>query len=767
LPRRFFGLLGAALPGAMLALGMASSGRAAVPAPPDQVAYSGVLVDGGGVPLAGPVDLTARLYDAASGGTLIFKQSFTGVALSDGHYTLSLGPTGAATDSPTDPLTASLRTGLTGDLAAGAGRFVEITVDTDPALARVALVLVPYAMRADHATTSDVATNTLDAQALTGLPGGVLTELFEHYNEDGGPPAADPSEGTGDTDNDGELNFVDPDNDNDALSDSAEVGAGSDINLVTPSISTVTPNGGEGDQVTPVTVTGNGFLSGMSAQLGSQVLTPTGLTFTSFDADVGPQTGPYPAARNLTLTNTNGESSMAAGAFTFTFGLTAPVLTSVTPSSGEADEVTHITVAGSGFLPGLSAELGGVPLTITNLTAGSFEADAGPSALHPIFVDLTATNTNGLSDTLAEAFTFLVPGGLTTTPLPFTLAAATLPVGVVARGDELLVFGTQGGIQNRYGVDTLINGVIAFDTVVNLNNNLGPSAVSWNASGVVHGLRGFGSTDQVQLLRDTNGDEFLANTEALAIESPGVDPKPRAPVLLFDGSGRPGGAYLRLVAGTATAMAFHDRDGNGVFTGPNEVVTIEPVGGSTDHLGDGAFDPSGRLAYVYYDTVSQQVRVAHDRSADGDFGDSPAGVPELATAATPGLASLPCLDMSFDGAGRLAILYLIGGNPTLLYDRNGDADFLDANESAVLPGSGTSSGCDLGTSAASGRLLIVHNPGNELRLLVDVNDDGDFADLSEITPLGSPIAAPLGVTTTATGAVRVLAPQGVVSGPVR
>jgi hypothetical protein len=344
------------------------------------------------------------------------------------------------------------------------------------------------------------------------------------------------------------------------------------------------------------------------------------------------------------------------------------------------------------------------------------------------------------------------------------LAGPTIPVGIVAQGEELLVFGSQQSGQNRYGVDTLIDGTIAFDKVVNLSNSLGPSAVSWNASRVVHGLRGFGSTDQVQLLKDANGDEFLANGEAVAIESPGVNPRPRAPALAFDGSGRPGGGYLRLVGSTSTAVAFHDRDGNGVFTGPNEVVAIEPVGGSTDHLGDGSFDPSGRLAYVYYDTVNQRVRVAYDRSGDGDFGDSPGGVPELATAATPGLASLPCLDMSFDGAGRLALLYLIGGNPTLLYDRNGDADFLDANENQALPGSGTSTGCDLGTSALTGRLVIVHNPGNELRLIVDMNDDADFADPDEESPLGSPITAPLAVTTTATGLVRVLAPQGVVSG---
>jgi hypothetical protein len=407
--------------------------------------------------------------------------------------------------------------------------------------------------------------------------------------------------------------------------------------------------------------------------------------------------------------------------------------------------------------------------SVSNVTATSFQADVGPDpGPYPVVVDLLLTNANGQSGGLGAAFTFNAPGVVGTIPLPFMLAAAHLPVGIVAQGEELLVFGTQKSTQNTYAVDTIVDGTIAFDRVLNLNNSLVPSVISWNAGRVVHALRGIGgTTDQVQLLKDANGDEVLGSGEAVAIESPGDNPRTNSPALAFDGSGRPGGGYLRLVGSTATAVAFHDRDGNGVFTGPNEVVTIEPVGGSTAHLGDGGFDPSGRLAYVYHDTVNQRVRVAHDRSGDGDFDDSPAGVPELATAATTGLASLPCLDMSFDGSGRLAVLYVIGGNPQLLYDRNGDADFLDANESVALPGSGTSTGCDLGTSAVSGRLLIVHNPGNELRLLVDINDDGDFSDAAESAAIGAPITAPLGVTTTSSGAVRVLAPEGVVTGPLR
>jgi hypothetical protein len=282
----------ARLIGLFLGLALASLGAgpalAAPPVPPDQVAFSGVLVDAGGVPLAGPVDLTARLYDAASGGTLLFKQSFSSVELSDGHYTLSLSPTGEATDSPANPLTTSLRSALTGDLAAGPGRFVEITLDTDPPLARVQLVLVPYALQADHAATSDVATQSLDTQAVAGLDGGVLTELFEHYNDDGGPPAADPTEGTADVDGDGEMNFVDPDNDNDSRSDSVEVSSGTNINLVTPFTNTVAPNSGPALSVTAVTVTGTGYLPGLTATVGTQSFNPS-VTATSFTLNVGPK----------------------------------------------------------------------------------------------------------------------------------------------------------------------------------------------------------------------------------------------------------------------------------------------------------------------------------------------------------------------------------------------------------------------------------------------------------------------------------------------
>lgn len=652
----------------------ASAALAVVPAPPDQVSYSGLIEDWND-----PVGvLTVRIFDQASGGTLVYKQDFPGFEIpSDGRFTVTLGPTGAATDVPANPLTTSLRTALTGDLAAGTGRFVEVAVDADPPLARVQLVLVPYAMRADHATTSDVASNALDTQAVNGLDGVALEALFQVYNDDGGPVSTDPREGTGDADGDGLVNFIDSDNDNDTLSDTQEVSLGTEINLATPRITQLAPDNGPGDSVTQVTVTGTGFEAGLTAEFGTQSAPVSNVTSTSFVADVGPHPGP------------------------------------------------------------------------------SF----------PVAVDLVVTNGNGETDFRGAAFIFGPPqaGGVTVTPLPWTLAGATLPIGIVTRGEELLAFGTQTSGQNRYVIDTVTDGNLAFNVNQALNGR-SPSALSWSPSRVVHALRVLASNNRIELGRDSSGDNFISNIEGITIENPGGTPFTRSPSLVFDGSGRPGGGYLRVIGGVATARAFHDRNGDNVLGGVNEVVTIEPVGGATDALGDAAFDTSGRLAYVYYDSGAGLIRVAYDRSGDGDFDDSPGGTAELATLVATGTSA--CLDASFDGSGRLGVVYTQSGTTRLAYDRNGDGDFADANENlAAAPGGAT--GCDLGTSAVTGRLILVHNPGNDLRLLVDTNADADFLDPLEDVSLVTSTSAPLAVTTTASGLVRVLAPQGVITGPAR
>jgi hypothetical protein len=727
----------------VLASSLGHAARAALPAPPDQVAYSGVL----GVP--GPVDLVARIYDAPSGGTLVFRQSFTNVAVSDGHFTVNLGPTGEATDTPANPLTTSLRTALGGDLAAVPGRFVEITVNTDPPLARVQLVLVPYALRADHALTADVATQSLDTQAVGGLDGVALQALFQVYNDDGGPPSNDPREGTADPDGDGQVNFVDPDNDDDALSDSLEVANGSDINLVTPSVASLTPSLAEPDVTTPVTVAGSGFLPGLTAELGSQLLAPANVTPTSFDVVVGPDPGPHPAERDLTVTNPNGESTVRVAAFTFAFD--QPTIDAVTPNEGPGDVMVPITVTGSNFLPGLTAQLGPDPLIPTNLTPTSFGALVRPRpGPYPIELDLTVSNPTGTSATLTAAYRVIDPS-YPVVALPFALATATEPVSIVARGEELLVYGTQSS-GNRYALDTVIDGNTAFNISYQLAGTV-PSALGWSPTRVLHALRGHASTGQIQLLRDADGNSALPPAEAVALQSPGGSPRTQSPSLAFDSAGRVGGGYVANIGGVQTVMALHDRNGDNAFSGANELVTIEAGTGALDDLGEAAFDSAGRLAYAYW--VGAGLRLAWDRSGDGDFDDTVGGVAELRTIAA---TTAGCLGLAFDTAGRLAIV----NGQSVLRDLTGDADFNDAGEAIAIAGA-----CDVTATSLGGRVAIAQVSGSSVRLLEDLSGDGDFGDAFENLLLLNGAAQPVAITETASGAVRVLTSQGVILGPVR
>jgi hypothetical protein len=89
-----------------------------------------------------------------------------------------------------------------------------------------------------------------------------------------------------------------------------------------------------------------------------------------------------------------------------------PNVSSVTPNSGTTAGGTSVTISGSGFTTGATLMIGGVPGTnviVTNSTTITATTPAHAAGA----VSVTVTNTNGLSGTRANGFTYTVPAGET------------------------------------------------------------------------------------------------------------------------------------------------------------------------------------------------------------------------------------------------------------------------------------------------------------------------------------------------------------------
>lgn len=359
----------------ILALGALAGALPAQAAVPGSVSFQGLLLDAAGAPLTGTVSLDFSLFDAAAGGSPLWSESHPGIAVQDGVYQVALGSS--------VPLPQAV--------LVGGSLWLEVEVDGEVLAPRQRLLAVPYALRAAEAETAQ------NAAGVNGLSGLFVTEIFEHFNWDGGnPPATDPREGLADVDGDGIANFIDSDNDGDLFSDVQEISMGSDINLVTPAITSRVPSSADAFALTTVTVQGVNFQPGLSVQFGTQSPAPQNLTSTSFQVVVGPQ--PVGTA-TVTVTLPNGEH---AGT-TFSFITVVPTIASIAPKYVPFDQITTITVTGTNFAPGMTAEVGAQTPTAHDVTATGLKLDVGPQP--PGTVQLRLVHPNGsLSNALSFSF---------------------------------------------------------------------------------------------------------------------------------------------------------------------------------------------------------------------------------------------------------------------------------------------------------------------------------------------------------------------------
>lgn len=119
--------------------------------------YQGKLTDHNGQPVTGTVSVIFAIYDAATGGTLLWNETHGSVTVTNGLFNVILGSTSPIQDSVLN----------------GRERYFEITVDGQPITPRQQIVSVLFALKAKDAETLEgqTASNLKNA---SNISSGVL-----------------------------------------------------------------------------------------------------------------------------------------------------------------------------------------------------------------------------------------------------------------------------------------------------------------------------------------------------------------------------------------------------------------------------------------------------------------------------------------------------------------------------------------------------------------------------------------------------------------
>ena len=220
-----------------------------------------------------------------------------------------------------------------------------------------------------------------------------------------------------------------------------------------PTLTAVSPTSGPTAGGTTITLTGTNFVSGATVRVGGA--SATNVAFVSASQLTARTPAGTAGARDVQVTNPNGQSATRSGAFTYTAPAQSPTLTAVSPTSGPTAGGTTITLTGTNFVSGATVRVGGAAATnvafvsATQLTARTPAGTAGAR-------DVQVINPAGQSATRGGAFTYTTA---TNVPSITSVSPATGP----AAGGTLIT--VRGANFTSSGMTLRIGGVAATNLV--------------------------------------------------------------------------------------------------------------------------------------------------------------------------------------------------------------------------------------------------------------------------------------------------------------
>jgi hypothetical protein len=209
-----------------------------------------------------------------------------------------------------------------------------------------------------------------------------------------------------------------------------------------PTLTAVSPASGPAAGGTTITLTGSNFVSGATVRVGGTPATNVALvSATRLTARTPAGTA---GARDVQVTNPNGQSATRSGAFTYTGSTGALTVTSVSPQSGPAAGGTIVTVSGSGFVSGAAVRFGRLDAASVTFVSSTQLRVVSPQRTAATY-DLNVVNPNGATAT--------VPGGYTYVNSSSTSRSAGTFTSYLAEGAQNEQMTTQLAIANPQDSD--------------------------------------------------------------------------------------------------------------------------------------------------------------------------------------------------------------------------------------------------------------------------------------------------------------------------
>ena len=194
-----------------------------------------------------------------------------------------------------------------------------------------------------------------------------------------------------------------------------------------PAIAFISPTSGPVTGGTLIIVTGTGFVNGAVVTFGGiPSSTVAFVNDTRLTATAPPKVA---GAVDIGVRNPDGQTATLTGAYTYTSG---PAITKVTPAIGPLSGGTAITVEGTGFQPGATVFIGGLPASGVVITSAS-KISAITAANGAGSATVTVINPDGLSITSIGAFTYADPP---------TVVSVTPNTGPATGGTKITISGT-------------------------------------------------------------------------------------------------------------------------------------------------------------------------------------------------------------------------------------------------------------------------------------------------------------------------------------